>query len=103
MSRDPFGWIGEVLDGRYRIEALAGEGSFGVVYRAFHIAFGEPVAVKCLKVAGVAADQRDLIVSAFRAEAKLLLKLSRETTGIVQAHDVGAITSPSGLWCAYLV
>ena len=47
---DPFGWVGHVLDDKYRIDSVVGEGGFGVVYRAHHLGFEQTVAVKCLKM-----------------------------------------------------
>jgi serine/threonine-protein kinase len=38
--------IGSVSDGRYRIEALLGEGAVGAVYRALDVTTGERVALK---------------------------------------------------------
>ena len=49
-ERDPFDWLGHTIDGRFEVTALAGEGGFGVVYRAHHKALNVPVAIKCLKV-----------------------------------------------------
>ncbi len=47
-SGDPFGLIGTVLNGRYRIDALIDSGGMGVVYRAEQKGLG-PVAVKVLR------------------------------------------------------
>lgn len=47
--RDPYRLVGEVFDGRYRIEAFVSSGSFGAVYRAVNIRVGKTVAVKVLK------------------------------------------------------
>jgi serine/threonine protein kinase/uncharacterized integral membrane protein len=47
--RDPYRLIGEMFDGRYRLEAFAGMGSFGAVYRAMDMRVGRAVAVKILK------------------------------------------------------
>ena len=37
---------GQVLQNRYRIVALLGEGGMGAVYRAWHIGLEKPVALK---------------------------------------------------------
>jgi class 3 adenylate cyclase/tetratricopeptide (TPR) repeat protein len=93
-----------MLDERVVIEELIGEGGFGLVYRARHTGFDEPVAVKCLKVPGyLDAAQRAAFLDDFRAEARLLHRLSRRSAGIVQALDVGAATSPRGVWTPYIV
>ncbi len=44
------GLIGVLLDGRYVVERVVGEGGFSVVYRARHIRFDGPVAIKVLKL-----------------------------------------------------
>ncbi len=50
IARDPFGWVGSTISGKLLVDAVAGEGTFGVVYRATHLGFQEQVAVKCLKI-----------------------------------------------------
>jgi serine/threonine-protein kinase len=46
MSHDAF--VGVVLDGKYRLDAVLGEGTSGGVYRGVALATGRPVAVKML-------------------------------------------------------
>ena len=104
VAEDPLMLVGQVLDGTYRIESVVGEGGFGVVYRALHLGFDEPVAVKCLKSSGeVRPEVREAFLAKFREESKILFQLSKGTVGITQAIAVGAVQSPSGVWAPYYV
>ncbi|XXX81096.1 adenylate/guanylate cyclase domain-containing protein [Sorangium sp. So ce134] len=104
QASDPFGWVGSIIDGQFAVEALAGEGAFGVVYRARHLGFDAPVAVKCLKIpTGLGPEQQDAFLAKFREEARLLHQLSRRTMGIVQALDIGSAAAPNGPWTPYIV
>lgn len=101
---DPLSLVGEVLDGTYRIDSLVGEGGFGVVYRALHLGFDEPVAVKCLKIPGALSPQtREAFLRKFREEGKLLFQLSKDTLGIVRSIAVGDTVTPSGIWTPFFV
>src|SRR5262245_10009235 len=40
---------GDVIDARYRVEDLLGQGGMAVVYRAFDQTLNRPVALKCLR------------------------------------------------------
>ncbi|MBI4705772.1 MAG: AAA family ATPase [Deltaproteobacteria bacterium] len=101
---DPFGWVGSTIDERFAVESVAGEGAFGVVYRGRHLGLDAAVAIKCLKIpANLRPDRRAEFLATFRQEARLLHRLSRRTTGIVQALDVGAATAPAGDWTPYAV
>ncbi|XXX76872.1 tetratricopeptide repeat protein [Sorangium sp. So ce134] len=104
IAGDPFGWVGTTMGGKLLVDAVAGEGAFGVVYRATHLGFQEQVAVKCLKIpANLSLEERASLLDTFEREARLLHRLSRRTTGIVQALDVSAATSPAGHWTPYIV
>ena len=103
-SPDVFGWVGSTIESKYRVDRVVGEGGFGVVYRAHHLAFDAPVAIKCLKIPQtLGARDREKFLEAFLAEGRLLHRLSRATAGIVQALDLGASTSPSGRWTPWLI
>ncbi|MFT3776380.1 MAG: SUMF1/EgtB/PvdO family nonheme iron enzyme [Minicystis sp.] len=103
-SRDPFQLCGGTIEGKYRIASVIGDGGFGVVYRGVHLGFGELIAVKCLKLPHALAEkQRDGFLEQLRDEGRLLHRLSKATPGIVQALDVGAVTTPGGQWVPYLV
>lgn len=47
-NQDTRGYVGQVLDARYRIERLIGQGGMGSVYQARHVAIGRALAVKIL-------------------------------------------------------
>lgn len=101
---DPFAWVGQTIDGKFRVDEVVGEGGFGVVYRAQHLGLGEPVAIKCLKIpAALPAGERERFHQSFLEEGRILRKLSRSTAAVVQALDIGAAVAPNGTWTPYLV
>lgn len=93
---DPLGIVGTTVDGRYRVESVIGEGGFSVVYRAEHLIWKQPVALKCFNaLAGVPAQLRDEFLKGFIQEGRLMQELSTRTAAIVQARDVGTLTAPT--------
>ena len=101
---DPFGLVGVTIHDKYRVTSTIGSGGFGVVYRAVHRGFDEPVAVKCLKLpSDLGKPEREELLSRLQEEGRVLHRLSKLSSGIVQALDVGAVTTPAGLWAPYLV
>ena len=69
VPEDPWGLVGRILDTRYRIDAVVGEGGFGVVYRAMHLGFQAPVAIKALKVPqGLGSRDKEKFLDSFNAE-----------------------------------
>lgn len=101
---DPFNWLGKTIAGQYAIEAVAGEGGYGIVYRALHLALEVPVAVKCLKLPPYLDERaRATFLTRMRTEARILHRLSRRHAGIAQALDIGAVDSPAGPFTPYLV
>ncbi|MBL9028837.1 MAG: protein kinase, partial [Myxococcales bacterium] len=75
---------GTLLEGRFRIATLVGEGGMGAVYRATDTASGETVALKVLKatVAGRARER-------FLREARVLAALDHP--GIVRFRHLGVL------------
>lgn len=104
MERDPLKLVGTTVGDKYAVETVVGEGGFSVVYRANHIIWKQPVALKCFKVAPVSSDEvRQELLDAFIQEGKLMTELSTRTSAIVQARDVGTMTKDDGSWIPYMV
>ncbi len=69
--RDSTGWIGRVIDDRYRIVELLGEGGMGNVYVAEHLKLHKQVAFKTIR-------------PEFAANAQAEARFSREATATAQ-------------------
>jgi serine/threonine protein kinase len=103
-DKDPLHISGQVVAEKYRIEHLAGEGGFAVVYVAEHTIWKQPVAVKFFSgLSQAPAEYREELLQQFFQEGALLTELSSQTAGIVQARDVGAYTTPAGQWLPFMV
>lgn len=81
---------GLMLDGRYRLMQLLGEGGIGAVYRGEHILMRKPVAVKILK--REAAAERDVVMR-FVREAQVSSRLANPHC--VTVHDFGQMPDRS--------
>ncbi|MGB0679594.1 MAG: serine/threonine-protein kinase [Polyangiales bacterium] len=73
-----------MLDSKYRIDAVLGEGGVGVVYRAEHTTLHRPVAIKMLNEQGGAREE---VRRRFHREARALSSLSHPH--IVAVSDFG--------------
>ena len=71
--------LGQVLNSRYRIVRLLGQGGFGAVYRAWDTNLNEPVALKESFETTPSAQKQ------FQLEAKLLFKLHH--ANLPRVHD----------------
>ncbi|MCB9546349.1 MAG: serine/threonine protein kinase [Myxococcales bacterium] len=80
--------LGQVLDGRYRVEALVGAGGMGVVYRAVQLSVDRPVAVKVLHPD---ASSDPEVVRRFEEEARVVSRLRHPNT--VTLIDFGRTAS----------
>jgi serine/threonine protein kinase len=69
------GLVGIVLDERYRLDALLGEGGMGAVFRAHHLAMDRRVAVKLLKP-HLTTD--DAALQRFAREARATMRVDSE-------------------------
>jgi serine/threonine protein kinase len=78
------GLVGITLDGRYRLDALLGEGGMGAVFRATHLAMERKVAIKLLKPHLVNDDTQ---LQRFAREAKATMKV--DSPHAVKVLDFG--------------
>jgi tetratricopeptide (TPR) repeat protein len=74
---------GAMLAGRFRIDGLLGIGGMGVVYRAFDVALGIPVAVKLLR-----SELADRPGAFERFRQELLLARQVSSPHVVRIHDI---------------
>lgn len=89
--------IGDLIDGKYRIDSLLGQGGMGAVFRASHVHTGRAVALKVI-VPDFAADESFL--KRFEREARAAGSLRHPN--VVDVTDFGYASSPGGR-LAYLV
>jgi serine/threonine protein kinase len=93
---DPFGLVGQVLDGQFRVDAHIGEGGFSVVYKGTHVGLDEPIAIKCLKVPpALGSALVDSFVKRFRDESRLHYKLSQGNLHVARSIASGTTTAPA--------
>jgi serine/threonine-protein kinase len=93
---DPFGLVGQVLDGQFRVERHVGEGGFSVVYKGTHVGLGEPIAVKCLKLPlALGSALVETFVQRFRDESRLHYKLSQGNLHIARSIASGTTMAPA--------
>src|SRR5215211_110808 len=77
-------YIGEVLDGKYRIEKLLGQGGMGAVYFAVHLGTERPVA---LKIIAPEFMRNDEFIERFKREARAAGRLRHPN--VVDVTDFG--------------
>ncbi|MGO9834423.1 MAG: serine/threonine protein kinase [Polyangiaceae bacterium] len=95
-SADPFGLVGQVLDGHFRVDRWVGEGGFSVVYQGTHIGLSEPIAVKCLKLPfSLGSALVESFVRRFRDESRLHYRLSQGNLHIVRSIASGTTLAPA--------
>lgn len=96
--------VGTTIEGKYLIEKVVGEGGFALVYRAMHLVWKRPVAIKAFRALAELDDaQRDKLVEEFIREGALLAELSERSAAIVQARDVGTLVTKTGLRVPYMI
>lgn len=96
-KKDRFSLVGNTIAGTFRVDEVVAEGGFGVVYRAYHLHFRAPVALKCLKIpSALSADERKAFLEQFRSEAEIQFRLSASLPNIVRPLHVDAVHTDRG-------
>ena len=96
MAGDPFGLIGTVIDGQFRVDQWIGEGGFSVVYKGFHLGLNEPVAIKVLKVPEEHLKEAHVeFTNRFRDESRIAYRLSQGNLHIVRSITSGSTKAPA--------
>jgi eukaryotic-like serine/threonine-protein kinase len=93
-----------MLEGKYLVQAFVSEGGFAMVYRAEHVIWKKPVAIKLFSgLSSAPEEMRAILHDAFIQEGAFLSELCTETASIVQPRDVGTYTAEGGTWLPYMV
>jgi len=101
---DPYRLVGKQIADKYTVEAVIDRGGYGLVYRAFHEVLRVPVALKFFTgLAQVDDQQREVLLERFAQEGALLTSLSTRSANIVQARDMGTLTTEDGTRLPFLV
>jgi len=92
---NPEGLVGEVLDGKYRLARFLGEGSFGWVYQAEELVFGEAIGVCAVKLLRPKTpEEGKSVIKEFEAASQLShsgLLHYRGSLGVQQGPCAGAL------------
>ena len=77
QAADSFGLVGTTIAEKYSVEAVADAGGTAVVYRAFHLLWRRPVALKVFRTpTDIDAAARASLLERFVQEGRLLAELS---------------------------
>ncbi len=96
-SDSPDPWIGQLVDGRYRVTEIIGKGGMGVVYKVMHQRMGKVAAMKVLH----RDFQNDPEVHLrFQREAEAVSRLTHPNT--VQVFDFGMVSGALYLVMEYV-
>ena len=83
---------GDVVGGKYRLDAIVGRGGMSVVYRATHLELDQPVALKVLSNEALLLTG---YVQRLQREARAVSKIRSEH--VVRIHDIGQLEAAPGV------
>ncbi|MEZ4459064.1 MAG: protein kinase [bacterium] len=89
---------GQVVGGRYVIEAQLGQGGMGAVYRAVQQPLGRQVAIKVLRLTGLTPEENHHRQQRFFREAAFSSRLNHQHT--VTVYDYGELPGDDGFFIA---
>jgi eukaryotic-like serine/threonine-protein kinase len=97
QSGDPFRILGSAVQGTFQVEQVVAHGGFAVVYKAKHLRFAAPVALKCLKIpASLTEDERQDFLTRFLKEGEVMFRLSGTIPEVVRPLQVDSFGLPDG-------
>lgn len=95
--RDLFGIVGTTQADLFRVEKVIAHGGFSVVYKAKHLRFGAPAALKCLKLPPtLTALERKDFLEKFMAEGELMFRLSSSCPEVVRPLHIDSFKLSDG-------
>ncbi len=101
--RDPFGIVGTTQADTFQVEKVVAHGGFGVVYKATHVLFRAPVALKCLKIpSNLSTEERTKFFERFRAEGEVMFRLTAKIPEVVRPLHVDALKLPDGRFVPFI-
>jgi len=101
---DTLSLIGRTIADKYAVESIVGQGGFAIVYRAMHLLWKRPVALKVFKaLSDFSPKDRQRLLDEFVQEGQLLAELSERSSAIVQARDMGMLDVANGEQVPYMV
>jgi hypothetical protein len=104
MERDPFDLVGEVLDGQFRIEAVAGLSDCNVLYRGRALAGDALVAVQCLRFpSSIEGARVRTLAEAFHAGGRLHHQLAQGNPSVAQSVALGSALAKTGMLIPFFV
>lgn len=85
VGGDPFRILNSAVQETFLVERVVAHGGFGVVYRAKHLKFAAPVALKCLKIpATLTEEERNAFLERFSKEGEVMFRLSGTIPEVVR-------------------